>query len=96
MLKAGGGALSAASSGMTAFSGELHPLSRTTGLAIKRMVSTGVRVGELKQITVSNISNDGYRIRIHGKGSKERNVYIGNLDLRGTAACKMASQPVRP
>ncbi|WP_162238158.1 tyrosine-type recombinase/integrase [Rhizobium sp. Leaf306] len=82
MLKADGGTLSTASSGMPAFSSELHPLSRTTGLAIKLMVSTGVRVGELTQIKLSNISNDGYRIRIHGKGSKERNVYIGNLDLR--------------
>lgn len=51
-------------------------------LAIKLMVTTGVRVGELTRIKLSSISNDGYRIRIHGKGNKERNVYIGNPDLR--------------
>lgn len=82
MLKGECGALSTASSGIPALSSELHTQSRTTALAIKLMVSTGVRVGELTQIKLSNISNDGYRIRIHGKGSKERNVYIGNLDLR--------------
>lgn len=82
MLIGNGGTLSTASSGMPAFCSELHTLSRTTALAIKLMVSTGVRVGELTQIKLSDISNDGYRIRIHGKGSKERNVYIGNPDLR--------------
>ena len=82
MLKGDGAAFSTMSSGMPALSSELHTPSKTTALAIKLMVSTGVRVGELTQIKLSNISNDGYRICIHGKGSKERNVYIGNPDLR--------------
>ena len=79
MLKADGGCLAGPP---TLLNSELHTLSRTTALAIKLMVATGVRVGELTQIKLSNISNDGYRIRIHGKGSRERNVYIGNLNLR--------------
>jgi integrase/recombinase XerD len=82
MLKGDGAAYSATSSRTSAPSGEIISQSRTTVLAIKIMVSTGVRVGELTQIKLSNISNDGFRIRIHGKGSKERNVYIGNPDLR--------------
>ncbi|OCJ65504.1 hypothetical protein A6U97_27675 [Agrobacterium tumefaciens] len=55
---------------------------RTTDLAIRLMIVTGVRVGELTKIRLSNISNDGYRIRINGKGNKERNVFVGNADLR--------------
>jgi integrase/recombinase XerD len=54
----------------------------TTDLAIRLMVATGVRVGELTRIKLSSISNDGYRIRIHGKGNRERNVFVGNADLR--------------
>lgn len=54
----------------------------TTDLAIRLMVATGVRVGELTRIKLSSISNDGYRIRIHGKGNRERNVFVGNNDLR--------------
>jgi len=57
-------------------------IARITDLAIRLMVATGVRVGELTKIRLSNISNDGYRIRINGKGNKERNVFIGNADLR--------------
>lgn len=57
-------------------------LSSTTAMAIKLMVATGVRVGELTRIKLSDISNDGFRIRINGKGSKERTVYIGNRVLR--------------
>lgn len=56
--------------------------SSVTSLAIKLMVATGVRVGELTRVKLTHISNDGYRIRIHGKGSRERNVYIGNRELR--------------
>jgi integrase/recombinase XerD len=82
MLKGYGAAHPTASSSPLESSNRFHALSRTTTLAIKLMVSTGVRVGELTRIKLSNISNDGYRIRIQGKGSKERNVYIGNLDLR--------------
>lgn len=82
MLKGNGGEPSKASSGIPTLSSELHSVSRTTALAIKLMVATGVRVGELTRIKLSNISNDGFRIRIHGKGSKERNVYIGNPELR--------------
>jgi site-specific recombinase XerD len=47
ILKGDGCALFTASSGIPALFSELHTLSRTTALAIKLMVSTGVRVGEL-------------------------------------------------
>lgn len=59
-----------------------HSIQSTTNLAIRLMIATGVRVGELTRISLSNISNDGHRIRIHGKGNKERNVFVGNPELR--------------
>lgn len=79
--------------GVDGYARECHVVPETAGyfcIQVPRcvlpssmlIVSTGVRVGELTQIKLSNISNDGYRIRIHGKGSKERNVYVGNPDLR--------------
>lgn len=82
MLKADAGTTCDTASMPPAFSDKIYAASTTTTLAIKLLVSTGVRVGELTHITLSNVSNDGYRIRIHGKGNKERNVYIGNPDLR--------------
>lgn len=81
MLKMQTGAIGIAAA-TPPYPNERHATSRITTLAIKLMVSTGVRVGELTRIKLSNISNDGYRIRIFGKGSRERNVYIGNIDLR--------------
>lgn len=82
MLKSRSGAPSGVAAAIPAYANEVHAVSRTTALAIKLMITTGVRVGELTRIKLSSISNDGYRIRIHGKGNKERNVYIGNPDLR--------------
>jgi integrase/recombinase XerD len=66
----------------TTTSSLVYSTARTTGLAIRLMITTGVRVGELTRIKLSSISNDGYRIRIQGKGNRERNVYIGNAELR--------------
>ncbi len=82
MLKSQIGTKVGVAGAVPAYAGDIHAIARTTALAIKLMVTTGVRVGELTRIKLSNISNDGYRIRIHGKGNKERNVYIGNPDLR--------------
>lgn len=82
MLKAQVSPQTGVAAAIPAYGNEIHAVSRTTALAIKLMITTGVRVGELTRIKLSSISNDGYRIRIHGKGNKERNVYIGNPDLR--------------
>ncbi|MGM3159462.1 tyrosine-type recombinase/integrase [Dickeya undicola] len=74
--------LSAHAGRLTNIIDDAYSLQRTTSLAIKLMIATGVRVGELTRIRLSCISNDGYRIRIKGKGNRERNVYIGNPALR--------------
>ncbi len=51
-------------------------------LAIRLMVSTGIRVGELCKLGIDDIAPDGSAIRIHGKGSRDRIAYVGDPDLR--------------
>jgi integrase/recombinase XerD len=57
---------------------------------VRLMISTGIRVGELCTIRVGDVSHDGSTLRIHGKGSRDRIVYITNADLR-TDLRKLAS-----
>ncbi len=52
-----------------------------TLLAVRLMVATGVRVGELANIRIQDVTDQSTRIRIRGKGNKERNVFIGNRSL---------------
>jgi integrase/recombinase XerD len=47
------------------------------------MASTGIRVAELCAIEVGDIDLQSARIRIHGKGSRERIVYVMNADVSG-------------
>jgi site-specific recombinase XerD len=46
------------------------------------MICTGIRVGELCKIQIGDISDDGSTLRIHGKGSRDRVVYVTNPELR--------------
>ena len=50
----------------------------TLATAVRLMVSTGIRVGELCQLRVDDIAPDGGSIKIHGKGSRDRVAYIGD------------------
>lgn len=52
--------------------------------AIRLMVSTGIRVGELCRLRVEDISPDGSILRIHGKGSRDRIAYVTDSMLRKT------------
>jgi len=49
---------------------------------ISLMISTGIRVGELCKIQIGDVSQDGSTLRIHGKGSRDRIVYVTNAKLR--------------
>ncbi len=51
--------------------------------AVSLMVATGIRVGELCKLAADDVSPDGATCRIHGKGSRDRVVYIGDSALRG-------------
>ena len=46
------------------------------------MVATGLRVGELCRIKLEDISPDCAVIRVHGKGSRDRVVYVTDDSLR--------------
>ncbi len=51
-------------------------------VAIRLMIATGVRVGELCRLMVEDLSPEGSSIRIRGKGSRDRIAYVGDLGLR--------------
>lgn len=53
-----------------------------TSITIRLLVATGIRVGELCHLRVEHISPSGDWIRVHGKGSRERIVYVGDQALR--------------
>lgn len=55
-----------------------HDLSIEIGL----MIATGIRVGELCKIQTTDVSPDGSTMRIRGKGSRDRVVYVTNRKLR--------------
>jgi site-specific recombinase XerD len=50
--------------------------------AVRLMVCTGIRVGELCKIRVDDVSPDGSAFRIQGKGSRDRVAYISDPALR--------------
>lgn len=54
------------------------PTGQREGLIVEMLYGTGVRVSELVEITLDNISLDEKKIKILGKGNKERFVYYNN------------------
>lgn len=69
------------------------------GVALRVMISTGIRVGELCKLETDDISADGSVLRIRGKGSKDRIAYITDdrlvIDVRGIAS-RRREQGARP
>lgn len=51
-------------------------------VAIRLMIATGMRVGELSKLRVFDLSPDASTVRIHGKGSRDRVAYITDAELR--------------
>ena len=58
------------------------PLERSLATAVRLMVCTGIRVGELCKIRIDDLSPDGSAFRIQGKGSRDRVAYISDPALR--------------
>lgn len=56
-------------------------LESSFAIIVRLMISTGLRVGEVCKLTTDDILSVGSMIRIRGKGSKERIVYVTNADL---------------
>jgi site-specific recombinase XerD len=62
--------------------GRVH--SELTRVALTLLAGTGLRVSELCSLTLNDVAPDGGSMRIHGKGSRDRIVYVSNPDLRET------------
>jgi integrase/recombinase XerD len=56
--------------------------SSSLEIAIRLMVSTGMRIGELCKLRIEDIAPDGSSLRVHGKGSRDRVAYISDVHLR--------------
>lgn len=52
-----------------------------TGLVARLLVVTGMRIGELSALNVCDVSGAATRIRVKGKGNRERVVYVTNERL---------------
>lgn len=57
------------------------PLGQRNALLLEMLYATGVRVSELVNIKYSDIDYNNRRIRVCGKGNKERIVYFGEYAL---------------
>lgn len=60
-------------------------ISKSTGtlrIMLILLARTGIRVQELLDITLQDIEDKDGRIRIHGKGNKERYVYLNNENMK--------------
>lgn len=51
-------------------------------LPLRVLVSTGIRIGELCAIDVSDVASDGSAILVKGKGNRERTVFVTNQGLQ--------------
>jgi integrase/recombinase XerD len=56
------------------------------------MVATGIRVGELCKLRVQDASPDALSLRVHGKGSRDRVVYVTDVALRADLTSLMAAR----
>ncbi|MEO4045211.1 tyrosine-type recombinase/integrase [Hoeflea sp. CAU 1731] len=65
-----------------------------TLLIIKLLIVTGLRISELTNLKVRDVSPDGSQILVNGKGSKERIVFVPNRELQEEFQryCQMRSE----
>ncbi|WP_299410878.1 tyrosine-type recombinase/integrase [uncultured Roseobacter sp.] len=66
--------------------------SKVTGLIARLLVVTGLRISELTSLRVQDVTGAATRIRVRGKGDRERTVYVANdrlqKDFRHYWQCK--------
>jgi integrase/recombinase XerD len=69
-------------------------------VAVRLMVSTGLRVGELCKVRIDDLSPDAASLRVHGKGSRDRVAYVADLafrtELRDLAQRRRAASGTAP
>ena len=56
--------------------------SSETNVALRLLLVTGIRIGEMCAINAGDITTDGAAIQIRGKGDRERIVFVGNAALQ--------------
>lgn len=56
-------------------------LQQTTGLATRVLLATGLRIGELTNLRLRDVTGAGSRLSVVGKGDRERVVYLTNERL---------------
>ncbi|MDF1719549.1 MAG: tyrosine-type recombinase/integrase [Minwuia sp.] len=62
--------------------GDLGPGDhQVTGLVVRLLLSTGLRIGEITRVRIQDVSHAGSCIRVRGKGDRERQVYVCNERL---------------
>jgi site-specific recombinase XerD len=61
---------------------EISAQMRRSSTAVRLMIATGIRVGELCKIQTDDVSLDGKSLRVHGKGARDRIVYISDVSLQ--------------
>lgn len=66
-------------------------LRRQVALAILVLICTGIRVGELTKLMAVDFRSDDGAMRVHGKGHRERIVFITDATLRKLLG-KLAAQ----
>ncbi|MEM7721357.1 MAG: tyrosine-type recombinase/integrase [Pseudomonadota bacterium] len=68
--------------------------SAITLLIIKLLIVTGLRISELTNLKVRDVSPDGSQILVNGKGSKERIFFVPNRELQEEFQrhCQMRSE----
>ncbi|TWB89321.1 integrase/recombinase XerD [Bradyrhizobium macuxiense] len=64
--------------------------------AVRLMIATGIRVGELCKILISDVTPEGTSVRIRGKGSRDRHVYVSDAALRHELLQLLKSQTKQP
>lgn len=56
-------------------------INSVTNLIVRLLVLTGLRVGELVRLRINDVSISSSRIRVRGKGDRDRTVYLANRQL---------------
>jgi integrase/recombinase XerD len=82
---------------LNSWSGSADGLGRDQHMttAFRLLVATGLRVGELCGLKLSDISPDCAVVRVHGKGSRDRVAYVADTSLRQSLKGLVASRRSR-
>jgi len=65
-------------------------------MPVRLMIATGIRVGELCALRLEDVSADGSSFRVHGKGSRDRVIYVVDENLRAELCQFIAMRSRRP